>query len=84
MVYLDFRSLCLIIAMRRSGRGSGRHLVSYSLRFTLTEPHRRHAAWRHSRRGRGEGAQVGGGQVGRGGEVGRPPQTGVKGVYFKF
>ncbi len=36
MVYLDFRSLCLIIAMRRSGRGSGRHLVSYSLRFTLT------------------------------------------------
>ena len=71
MAYLDFRSLCLIIAMRRVGRGpggpwssttldlrslslidalrrvgrgSGRHLVPYSLRFTLTEPHRRHAA----------------------------------------
>jgi hypothetical protein len=44
MVYLDFRSLCLIIAMRRSGRGSGRRLVPYSLRFALTEPHRRHTA----------------------------------------
>jgi hypothetical protein len=44
MVYLDFRSLSLIIAMRRSGRGSGRPLVSLSLRFTPTEPRRRHAA----------------------------------------
>ena len=80
MAAVDFRSLCLIIAMRRSGRGSGRHFVSYSLRFTLTEPHRRHAAWRHSRRARGEGAQVAGGgraQVGRG--------RGVKGYRdFKF
>jgi hypothetical protein len=40
MVYLDFRSLCLITAMRRVG---GR-LVPYSLRFKLTGPHRRHAA----------------------------------------
>jgi hypothetical protein len=44
MVYLDFRSLCLIIAVRRSGWGSGRRLVPYSFRFALTEPHRRHAA----------------------------------------
>ena len=40
MVYLDFRSLCLIIAMRRVGR----RLVPYRRRFTLTEPHRCHAA----------------------------------------
>ncbi len=44
MAAVDFRSLCLIIAMWRSGRGSGRHLFPYSLRFTLTEPHTRHAA----------------------------------------
>jgi hypothetical protein len=30
--------------MRRSGRGSGPPLVSYSLRFTPTEPRSRHAA----------------------------------------
>jgi hypothetical protein len=70
---LDLRSLSLIDAIGRVGRGSGRHLVPYSLRFTLTEPHRHHAAWRHSRRGRGEGAQVGGGggvsTGGEGGEV---------------
>ncbi len=104
MAYLEFRSLCLIIAMRRSGRGpggvwsrttldlrslsligamrrvgggAGRRMVLYNLRFTLTEPHRRHAAWRHSRRGRGGGDA--------GGEGGR----GVRGkdmhaLYFKF
>jgi hypothetical protein len=44
MVYLDLRSLSLIDAIRRMGRGSGLHLVPYSLRFTLTEPHMRHAA----------------------------------------
>ncbi len=71
IVYLDFRSLCLIIAMRRVGR----RLVPYSLRFTLTEPHRRHAA-----RGPGLGFALtpakllmpplgrGGTQVGMGGE----------------
>ncbi len=36
MVYLDFRSLCLINAMQRVGRGSGRRLVPYSRRFTLS------------------------------------------------
>jgi hypothetical protein len=110
MVYLDFRSLCLIIAMwrggwaqagtwfytaldlrslslidaiRRVGRGSGRHLVSYSLRFTFTEPHRRHAAWRHSPRARGEGPQVP--QVGRGEEHRWGGGRGVKGDRdFKF
>ncbi len=40
MVYLDFRSLCLIISMRRSGQG----LVPYSLRFALTEPPNCYAA----------------------------------------
>jgi hypothetical protein len=44
MVYLDFCSLCLIIAMRHLGGGSGRRLVPYSRRFKLTEPQRRHAA----------------------------------------
>ncbi len=79
---LDLRSLCLIIAMRRSGRGSGRHLVPHSLRFTLTEPHRHHAARgpaaADSRKavnaaaGRGGGHRWGGvgrAQMGRGGEV---------------
>ena len=108
MVYLDFRSLCLIIAMRRVGwaeagtwsytaldlrslsltdairrvgRGPGRHLVPYSLRFTFTQPHRRHAAWRHSRRGRGEGPLVGRG----GGSTGGEGVRGVKGDRdFKF
>jgi hypothetical protein len=61
MAAVDIRSLSLIGAMRRVGWGSGRRMVPYSLRFKLTEPHRRHAAWRHSCRGRGEGAQVGGG-----------------------
>ncbi len=59
---VDLRSLSLIGAMRRVGRGAGRRLVLYSSRFTLTKPHRRHAAWRHLRRGRGEGAQVGRGE----------------------
>ncbi len=54
IVYLDFRSLCLIIAMRRSGRVLGRHLVPCSLRFPLTEPHRRHTA-----RGPGLGPALG-------------------------
>jgi hypothetical protein len=35
MAAVDLRSLSLLGAMRRVGRGSGR---------TLTEPHRRHAA----------------------------------------
>ncbi len=30
--------------MRPSGRGSGRRMVPYSLRFKLTEPYRRNAA----------------------------------------
>jgi hypothetical protein len=81
MVYLDFRSLCLIFAFGawaggRAGTwshtavdlrslslifecgawagGAGRHLVPYSSRFTLTEPHRRHAA-----RGPGGGPALG-------------------------
>ncbi len=41
MVYLDFRSLCLIISMRRSGRGL---VVPNSLRFALTEPQKSHTA----------------------------------------
>ena len=41
MVYLDFCSLCLTIAMRRVDR----RLFPYSLRFTLTEPHRTCCAW---------------------------------------
>ncbi len=49
---IDLRSLSLIDAIQRMGRGSGRHLVPYSLRFTLTEPHRRHAA-------RGPGGRTG-------------------------
>ncbi len=44
MAYLDLRSLCLIISMLRVGRGADRRLVGYSHRFTLNEPHRRHAA----------------------------------------
>ncbi len=68
---VDLSSLSLIGAMRRVGRGSGRRLVPHSRRFKLTEPHRRHAAWRHSRRGRGGGGQVGRGEGtgGEGGEV---------------
>ena len=41
---LDLRSLSLIDAIRCVGHGSGQHLVPYSLRFTLTEPHSCHAA----------------------------------------
>jgi hypothetical protein len=71
-IAVDLCSLSLIGAMRRVGRGAGRRLVPYSSRFTLTEPHRRHAAWRHSRRGRvggGAGGKGGEMQVGRGGEM---------------
>ncbi len=90
MIAVDLSSLSLKGAMRRVGQGSGRRLVPYSRRFKLTEPHRRHAAWRHSHRGGGEGAQMGrgegaGGGVGAGGEGWR----GVRGkdmhaLYFKF
>ncbi len=74
---IDLRSLSLIGTMGRVGRDSGQRMVPYNLRFKLTEPHRRHAAWRHSRRARGGG--------GAGGEGGR----GVRGkdmhaLYFKF
>jgi hypothetical protein len=69
MAAVDLRSLSLIGAMRRVGWGSGCRMVPYSLRFKLIEPHRRHAAWRHSRRGRGGGGAGGGGAGGEGGEV---------------
>jgi hypothetical protein len=36
MAAVDLRSLCLIVAMRRSGRGSGRRLVQHSRRFTIS------------------------------------------------
>ena len=35
---VDLRSLSLIAAMRRVGRGAGWRLVQYSRRFTFTEP----------------------------------------------
>ncbi len=53
MVYLDFRSLSLTGALQRVDRGSGRRLFLCRLRFTPTEPHRRHAA-----RGAGGGPAV--------------------------
>jgi hypothetical protein len=86
---LDLRSLRLIIAMQRSDGGPGRHLFPYSLRFTLTEPHRRHAARgpaaAYSRKAVNAAAGGGGSQVGRGGESadGEGGRV-VKGVYFKF
>jgi hypothetical protein len=68
---VNLRPQSLIGAMRRVGGGADRHLVPYSHRFTLTEPQRRHAAWRHLRRGRGGGGAGGGGEStgGEGGEV---------------
>jgi hypothetical protein len=86
MVYLDFRSLSLIGALRRVCRGSGRRLFPYSRRFTFTEPHRRVGRPPLTPAKLSMPPLGGGGsQVGRGGEsAGGKGGRGVKGVYFKF
>jgi hypothetical protein len=80
MAAVDLRSLCLIVAMRRSGRGSGRHLVPHSRRFTLSATQGCLAALAPRE---GGGRRWGGGwaQVGKGGAGGG--ERGVtKTLYF--